>query len=79
MTVELVPDILAQPIARPGWRPAETVAGALRALLQTLRFVVDAAIWVLLYLLPLVGLVLVPVAVLWFLWRRRKSASQSQS
>lgn len=75
VTIELVPDILAQPIARPGWRPSETIAGALRALLQSLRLLVDAVIWVVLYLLPLAALVLAPVAVLWFLWRRRKKKS----
>ena len=79
VTIELVPDILAQPIARPGWRPSQTIAGALRALLQTLRLVVDAVIWVVLYLLPLAVVVLIPVALLWFLWRRSKKSKPLKS
>jgi hypothetical protein len=79
VTIELVPDILAQPIAQPGWRPSETIAGALRALLQTSRLLVDAVIWIVLYLLPLAVLVLIPVAVLWFLWRRSKKSKAVKS
>lgn len=72
VTIELTPDVLAAPITVAGWRPSETVSKALRALLQTLRLLVDAAIWVVLYLLPIAVVLLIPVAALWSLWRRRK-------
>ena len=74
VAIELIPDVLAQPIAGAGWRPGEAVNGALRALLQTLRFVVEAAIWVVLYILPAAVVFLLPVVGLWILWRRRKKA-----
>jgi hypothetical protein len=77
VTIELIPDVLATPITVGGWRPSETVSRALRSLVQTLRFLVDAAIWVLLYVLPVVVVVLIPVAVLWSLWRRRKKGAPS--
>jgi hypothetical protein len=70
VTLELIPDVLAQPIAGTGWRPSETVATALRSLLRTLRFLVDAAIVIALYVLPLVILLLIPVAIVWLGWRR---------
>jgi hypothetical protein len=72
VTIELIPDVLARPIASSGWRPSETVAGAFRALVQTLRFVADAAIWIVLYVLPVAAIVLVPLAAVWWLWRRRR-------
>jgi hypothetical protein len=74
VTVELIPDVLAQPIGGTGWRPGEAVSGALRALLGTLRFLVESAIWVVLYILPVAVVMLLPVAGLWILWRRRKKA-----
>jgi hypothetical protein len=74
VTIELIPDVLAQPIAGTGWRPGEAVSGALRALLGTLRFLVEAAIWVVLYILPAAAVFLLPVVGLWTLWRRRKKA-----
>lgn len=73
VTIELIPDVLARPIAGTGWRPSETVASALRALVQTLRFLVAAVIWVILYVLPVALLVLLPFLALRAFWRRRKS------
>jgi hypothetical protein len=70
VTLELIPDVLAQPIAGTGWRPSETVAAALRSLLGTLRFLVDAAIVIAFYVLPLVIVLLIPVAIVWLAWRR---------
>ncbi len=72
VTIELIPDVLARPIAVGGWRPSETVANALRSLLQTLRFLVNAAIWIVLYVLPVVAILLIPFAVVWLVWRRRR-------
>ena len=75
VTIELTPDVLAAPITVGGWRPSETVSRALRSLVQTLRVLVDAAIWLVLYALPVAIVVLIPVAALWFLWRRRKKGT----
>ncbi len=75
VTIELTPDVLAAPITVGGWRPSETVSRALRALVQTLRVLVDAAIWLALYALPVAVVILIPVAAVWFLLRRRKKGT----
>jgi hypothetical protein len=72
VTIELTPDVLATPITVGSWRPSATVSRALRALVQTLRVLVDAVIWLALYVLPVAIVVLIPLAALWLLWRRRK-------
>ena len=72
VTIELIPDVLARPIAGTGWRPSESVAGALRALVQTLRFILNAAIWIVLYVLPVAVIVLFPFSAIWLIWRRRR-------
>jgi hypothetical protein len=77
VTIELIPDVLAAPITVGGWRPSETVSKALRSLVQTLRLLVDAAIWIVLYVLPVVVVILVPLAGLVFLWRRMKKGTPS--
>lgn len=76
VTIELIPDILSQPIAGTGWRPSETVANALRSLLRTVRFIANAAIWVVLYVLPVAVIVLIPFAIVWLIWRRRSGRKQ---
>lgn len=72
VTIELIPDVLARPIASSGWRPSETVRRAFRSLVNTLRFVADAAIWIVLYVLPVVAILSVPVAIVWRIWRSRR-------
>ena len=72
VTIELIPDVLAEPISVGGWRPSETVARALKALVQTARGLVDAAIWVSLYVAPVLLLVALPFLAVGYLWRKRR-------
>jgi len=76
VSVELIPDVLAQPIAGTGWRPSATIAGALRSLWESLRFLVDAALVVLFYIVPLVLVLGVPFVVAWLVWRRWRARRQ---
>jgi len=77
VSIELIPDVLARPIASGGWRPSETASAAVRALVDTLRLAAGAAIWVALYVFPIAALVVVPFAILWALWRRRRQPRQT--
>ena len=72
VSIELIPDVLARPIASAGWRPSETASVAVRALVDTLRLVASAVIWVALYVLPIAVLLAIPAVVIWLLWRRRR-------
>jgi hypothetical protein len=70
VTLELVPDVLAAPVVEPGWQPVATIKSASRTLVNSLKGVIDALIWVVLYILPL-GLIFVALGLLvrW-VWRR---------
>jgi hypothetical protein len=72
VSIELIPDVLARPIASGGWRPSETASAAVRALVDTLRLLAGAAIWVALYVLPIAVVVAIPLVVLGWLLRRRR-------
>jgi hypothetical protein len=74
VSIELIPDVLAKPISKAGWRPGEALSGALRALLGTLQFLVEAAIWIVIYLLPVVVILVIPVGIIVYLWRRRRGS-----
>jgi hypothetical protein len=70
LKVELTPDALAVPVVEPGWQPLATVRAASRSLVNTMKSLTDALIWVLLYLLP-IGAVFVALAlVVRVIWRR---------
>lgn len=60
ITVELVPDALAQPLTAGRWRPLTVVRAAFRTLLSTLRWLLEATIWLLLYFIPVVLVLAVP-------------------
>lgn len=72
VTIELIPDVLARPVSGGGWRPAETLTGALRALLSALQFLAQAVIWIGIFVLPVLIVLLIPFGLIWFIWRRRK-------
>jgi len=57
--VTLTPDVLNQPVVEASWRPVAAIHSALRALVSTLQVAGTAAIWIGIYLLPLLLIVLV--------------------
>ena len=77
ITVNLRP-MEEKPIVKTGkgaWQPLETLKDALRALLSFLQFAADFAIWLLVFS----PIFLVPVLILWLLWRwtrRRRPAAK---
>ncbi len=70
INIELIPDVLAKPLVVAGWRPTGTAANAVRTLVKTLQFVVDAAIWLIIYVLPTLVVIAIPFVILWAVWRR---------
>jgi len=69
INIELIPDVLARPIVVAGWQPSGTAANALRSLVRTLQFIADAAIWLTIYLLPILIVIAIPFFILWLIWR----------
>ena len=70
INVELIPDVLAKPIVVAGWQPTGTAANALRTLVRTLQRIVDAALWLIIYVLPTLVVIAIPFFILWTIWRR---------
>jgi hypothetical protein len=81
ISIELVPDALAKPISLGGWRPQGTLRQAVEVLVRTLQLLVDALIWVIVFILPVGFLVFgLPITVLFWLlrrWRKRRGTSIS--
>jgi hypothetical protein len=74
ITVELIPSELMQPITVAGWHPTGTARSSIRALINALQFFVDAAIWIVIFGLPVLIIVALPFAALWYVirWLRRR-------
>ena len=74
ITVELIPSELMQPITVAGWHPTGTARSAIRALINALQFFVYAGIWIVLFGLPVLIIIALPIVVLWYVirWVRRR-------
>lgn len=74
ITVNLRPDVLAQPIEVGGWQPQGIVREAIEALVDALQGTASFLIWVGVYLLPLLLLYGIPLYIVFRLaragWRR---------
>jgi hypothetical protein len=57
ITVSLVPDELSRPVEIAGWRPQGTAKRAVEALVGVLRFLVDALIWIIIVMVPVMGFI----------------------
>lgn len=80
LSVEVLPDAAAQPIQIGRWQPSGTVKNAVEALIAAYQWIVDALIWVIIFvlpvaLIPLGGLLLVVLIIRRIIRRRREGAA----
>jgi hypothetical protein len=69
ITIDLLPDVVSQPLQIGRWQPQGTAKAALEALISVLQFLANVAIWLLVFS-PLI----VPVVLIIRRWRKRRRA-----
>jgi hypothetical protein len=82
ITVELQPrePEITQPVVEEGYDPGRTISRAARSLVQVLQGLLNAVIWFVIVLLPILLIVAVPVVVVvWLVRRGRRSKGQGAS
>lgn len=83
ITVDLTPDIVAQPIEPSNWRPAVVFRNAVDSLVEALQDVAEFGIWFAIYLLPLLLIVGIPLWLvgrfIWRRWQRRRTPVQTET
>ena len=75
INLTLTPDALAQPVVIGGWQPQGTARDAARTLVKTVQFLINAAIWIIIFVIPTLILLALPFVVLALIiraWRRRR-------
>jgi hypothetical protein len=81
VSLDIIPDELAQPIEVGGWRPQGTLRNAVQSLVRALQFLVDAGIVIVVLIIPILIAIALPVAGLFFLVRaivRRRRARKAE-
>jgi hypothetical protein len=81
ISVELIADKAVQPIEIGGWQPKGVIKDAVETLIRSLQFLVNALIWIIIYILPVLAIlfvifVLPPLLLIraWLRRRKRKAA-----
>ena len=84
ISIELIPDVLYQPISVAGWKPQGVPKEALQALIVALQALVNLLIWATIFILPLLIIMLIPLVILllvirwWWVRRSRKKGAKKQ-
>lgn len=83
ITIELIPDVLSQPVSVAGWEPQGVAKEALQTLVVALQGLANLTIWLAILVLPLLIIFLIPVAlIIWLIrawWKRYKVRKGSLS
>ncbi len=74
ISLDLIPDIAAEPVQVGPWSPLATVKAAVRALIQGLQQLADVAIWGVICVLPIAIVIGVPLFVILRRWLRNRRA-----
>jgi hypothetical protein len=72
ISLEVMPDAITQPVVEAGWQPLVIAKDAVRALVGALQSMATVAIWVLVYVLPIFGMLALLIVALWKIARRSR-------
>jgi PBP1b-binding outer membrane lipoprotein LpoB len=82
VSVELIANEAVQPLTIGGWQPVGVAKDAVQALINTIKFLANAAIWIVIFVIPVLLLVVGPWAlIIWAIlrWRRKRKAARQAS
>lgn len=80
ISVRLQSVAAVQPLSIGTWQPVGVARDALQALVNALKFLVNLGIWAILFILPLIIFLAIPVVIIWKLiawWSRKRKAKKA--
>jgi hypothetical protein len=57
IALDVMPDAITKPVAEGEWQPVVVLKDASRALLAALRGIASALIWIVVYIVPICGII----------------------
>lgn len=73
VSLDVLPDAIAQPVVEPGWQPVVIARDAIRALVGALQSAATVGIWLVVYIIPIFGMLALAIFALWKLARRSRA------
>ncbi|HEX9027751.1 MAG TPA: DUF4349 domain-containing protein [Anaerolineales bacterium] len=81
ISVDLQANAAVQPLTIGSWQPVGVAKDATQALIDTLKFLANAAIWVLIFVLPILLVIylvfVLPVSLILRAWRQRRNRNKA--
>jgi hypothetical protein len=78
LSVQIQAQAAVQPLEVGGWKPVGVAREAVQALINTMQFLGSAAIWTLIYIVPVGLVIFIPLRFLWWLFRRSSKNRKKQ-
>ncbi len=72
ISLDVMPDAMTKPVVEGQWQPFVVAKDAMRALVGSLQSIATVAIWFLLYVLPIFGILALLIVALWKIARRSR-------
>jgi hypothetical protein len=75
ISVELIPEASVEPLTVAGWQPVGVARDAVQALINILQILVNVAIWLILFLLPVLLVIAIPISIIVYIllrWTKRR-------
>jgi hypothetical protein len=79
VTVELIANEAVQPITIGGWEPVGVAKSAIEALVSALQFLANVAIWLVLFLVPILVVIVLPIFIIVRLVLRGRARRRQQA
>lgn len=84
INIEILPNEAVQPLTIGGWQPVGVAKSAVQSLINALTFIVDAAIWIIIFVLPILLVLFIVFVVPFYLIirvvrRRRKNSKKKEN
>jgi hypothetical protein len=73
ISLEIMPDAITKPVVEAGWQPMVIARDAMRALVGSLQSIATVAIWMLVYVVPVFGMLALVIVALWKIARRSRA------
>lgn len=77
ISLDVMPDAIAQPVVEPGWHPVLIAREAIRALVGALQSAGTVGIWLIVYIVPIFGMLALVIAGVWRVVRRSRTREAS--
>lgn len=78
ISLDVLPDAIAKPVMEAGWQPFVIAKDAMRALVGALQSMATVGIWLVVYVVPIFGMLALLIVALWKIARRSRHVRRTE-